>query len=56
MLQYHQTCYCKQKELDTVIDKTDYCASPIVHARTNIIFKVMKVIGIPYHDCSLNYS
>jgi hypothetical protein len=27
-------------------------ASPIVHARTNASFKVIKTIGIPHHDCS----
>ncbi len=30
-------------------------ASPIVHARTNTIPKVMKAIGIPQHNCSPNY-
>jgi hypothetical protein len=27
----------------------------IEHVRTNIIFKVMKAIGIPHHDGSPNY-
>ncbi len=31
-------------------------ASPIILARTNTIIKVIKVIGIPQHDYSLDYS
>jgi hypothetical protein len=30
-------------------------ASPVVHVITNIIFKVMKAIGISHHDASPNY-
>jgi hypothetical protein len=55
MLRDHHRCYCKQNELDVVIDKPKYGHHPIVHARTNTIFKVMKVIGIPHHDDSPNY-
>jgi hypothetical protein len=38
-----------------MIDKARLLGSPIVHARTNAILNVMRVICIPYNDCSPNY-
>ncbi len=47
LLQPERTWYSDWE--DTLLE------SPVVHARTNTIFKVMKAIGIPHHDSFPNY-
>ncbi len=45
----------KRQALWSLMGEYSILPWPLVHARTNNILKLMKVIGVPHHYCSANY-